>query len=226
MSLVVAKQRAPLADLVRRARRRAQLTQYELARKLGCTDSYIAKIETGKAYPATDFLVRLFEELKIDERRLVSVALPQALKPILEKVLQGLHRGKRALRPLPIFGEIVAGSPAETERKPIGEFEVLPETWSLYRYALRVSGDSMTPTIQPGDLVLVDTSLHPRQNDIIACMLGGEATLKRYIKRGTVILLKADNPAFSDIIPVTSTDDFRIEGVVLKIIERNLRPSS
>jgi SOS-response transcriptional repressor LexA len=220
------KQRGPLAELVRRARRRAHLTQYQLARKLGCTDSYIAKIETGKAYPATDFLIRLFGELKIDERRLVNAALPQALRPIVEKVVHGLRREGPSLRPLPIFGEIIAGSPAETRRAPIGELEVLPETWSLSRYALKVTGDSMSPTIQPGDLILVDTSLRPRQNDIVACTLEGEATLKRYIKRGTIILLKADNPAFSDIIPVTSTDDFRIEGVVLKIIERNLRPPS
>lgn len=221
------KQRAPLAELVRRARREAKLTQYDLARKLGCTDSYIAKIESGRAYPATEFLVHLFEELKIDERRLMSVALPQALKPILEKVVSGVRRrGGSHLRPLPIYGEIAAGYPKETPRGSLGELEVLPETWSLSRYALRVSGDSMTPTIQPGDLVLVDTSQRPRQNDIIACVLNGEATLKRYIKRGTIVLLKADNPAFSDIIPVTVTDDFRIEGVVLKIIERNLRASS
>jgi repressor LexA len=212
--------------LVRRARRRAKLTQFELARKLGCTDSYIAKIETGKAYPATDFLIRLFQQLKINERHLVNAALPQALKPIVEKVMHGLRRGEPSLRPLPIFGEIIAGSPAETRRAPIAELEVLPETWSLSRYALKVTGDSMSPTIQPGDLVLVDTSLRPRQNDIVACALEGEATLKRYIKRGTIILLKADNPAFSDIIPVTSTDDFRVEGVVLKIIERNLRAPS
>lgn len=217
--------RGPLADLVRRARHRAKLTQYELARKLGCTDSYIAKIERGRAYPATDFLIRLFEELGIDERRLFNAALPQSLKPMLEKALRGMRRGP-ALRPLPIFGEIVAGSPSEATRAPLGELEVLPETWSLSRYALKVSGDSMSPTIQPGDLILVDTSLRPRQNDIIACFLNREATLKRYIKRGTIILLKADNPAFSDIIPVTVTDDFRIEGVVLKIIERNLRSPS
>ncbi|MFQ5696369.1 MAG: helix-turn-helix domain-containing protein, partial [Terriglobia bacterium] len=115
------KRRGPLAELVRRARKRAGLTQYELARKLGCTDSYIAKIETGKAYPATEFLVRLFTELRIDERQLVKVALPRALKPILEKVMRGVRGGKPALRPLPLFGQIVAGSPAQARRAPLSE---------------------------------------------------------------------------------------------------------
>ncbi len=218
------KKLPPLAELVRRARRRAALTQFSLAKRLGCTDSYIAKIETGKAYPATDFLIRLFQQLKIEERHLVDVALPQALRPIVEKAFRSAGGSETPWRALPVFGEIVAGTPAQAKQEVLGEFEVLPETWSLSRYVLRVSGDSMAPTIQPGDLVLVDTSLRPRQNDIIACVINGEATLKRYIKRGTVILLKADNPAFPDIIPVTATDDFRIEGVILKIVERNLRP--
>lgn len=217
--------RPPLADLVRRARRRLGLKQADVARKLQCTDSYIAKIETGKAYPATEFLIDLFRELKIDDRHLVRAALPPSLKPILEKVVKGLSTGEPSWRPLPVFGTIVAGSPAQAARKAIGEVEVLPETWSPWRYLLKVSGDSMSPTIQPADLVLVDKSVRPRQNDIVACVLNGEATLKRYIKRGTIILLKADNPAFSDVIPVTSTDDFRIEGVVLKLIERHLRSS-
>lgn len=217
------KKRPPLAELVRRARRRAGLKQAELARKLGCTDSYIAKIETGKAYPAPEFLVELFRELKIDERHLVSTALPEVWKSILEKVVRKLPQEETSWRTLPVFGQIVAGNPAQAARKALGEVEVLPETWSLSRYVLKVSGDSMSPTIQPGDLVLVDKSVRPRQNDIVACVLNGEATLKRYIKRGTIILLKADNPAFSDILPVTSVDEFRLEGVVLKILERQLR---
>ncbi len=218
--------RPPLAELVRRARRRAGLKQADLAGKLGCTDSYIAKIETGKAYPAPEFLVELFRTLKIDERHLVSTALPQVWKSILEKAMRRLPKEGTSWRTLPVFGEVVAGNPAQAARKAIGEVEVLPESWSLSRYVLKVSGDSMSPTIQPGDLVLVDQSLRPRQNDIIACVLNGEATLKRYIKRGTIVLLKADNPAFSDILPVTSIDDFRIEGVVLKILERELRSPS
>lgn len=216
--------RAPLAELVRRARQRRGITQFALAKKLGCTDSYIAKIETGRAYPSAEFLVQLFRELGIGESHLVG-ALPQALRMIVEKAFRGAHPGLSPWRRLPIFGEILAGPPTETKQQVLGEFEVLPNTWSLSRYVLKVAGDSMAPTIQPGDLVLVDTSLAPRQNDIIACTINREATLKRYIKRGTIILLKADNPTFPDIIPVTSTDAFQIQGVVLKIVERTLRPA-
>ncbi|MFQ5927583.1 MAG: S24 family peptidase [Terriglobia bacterium] len=216
--------RSPLADLVRRARRHRRITQFRLAKKLGCTDSYIAKIETGRAYPSPEFLVQLFQELGIKERHLVE-ALPHGLRTIVEKAFRVPRAAASPWRRLPIFGEIVAGPPTEAPQQVVGEFEVLPETWSLSRYVLKVAGDSMTPTIQSGDLVLVDTSLAPRQNDIIACVINREATLKRYIKRGTIILLKADNPAFPDIIPVTSTDEFKIQGVVLKLVERRLRPA-
>lgn len=216
--------RSPLAELVRRARQRRRITQFALARKLGCTDSYIAKIESGRAYPSPEFLLQLFEELGIEKQHLAA-ALPPALRTIVEKAFRLPQARPSPWLRLPIFGEIVAGPPAEAKQEVLGEFEVLAETWSLSRYVLKVAGDSMVPTIQSGDLVLVDTSLAPRQNDIVACVINQEATLKRYIKRGTIILLKADNPAFPDIIPVTSTDDFKIQGVVLKIVERSLRPA-
>lgn len=216
--------RPPLAELVRRARAARGITQFALARKLGCTDSYIAKIETGRAYPSAKFLVELFRELSIEKKHLVQ-ALPQALRAIVQKAMRGAPPSPAPWPRLPVFGEIVAGPPTEAKQQVLGELEVLPETWSPSRYVLKVAGDSMVPTIQPGDLLLVDTSLVPRQNDIVACVINREATLKRYIKRGTIVLLKADNPAFPDIIPVTSTDEFRIQGVVVKIVERNLRAS-
>lgn len=46
-------------DLVREARRRAQLTQQELAEKAGTTQSSIARLESGRTRPAFDDVLRL-----------------------------------------------------------------------------------------------------------------------------------------------------------------------
>ena len=47
------------ADLVREARRRAALTQRELAERAGTTQSAIARLESGRTSPAFDQVVRL-----------------------------------------------------------------------------------------------------------------------------------------------------------------------
>lgn len=46
-------------DLVREARKRARLTQAELAERAGTTQSAIARIETGESSPSFDSVLRL-----------------------------------------------------------------------------------------------------------------------------------------------------------------------
>ena len=46
-------------DLVREARKRARLTQRELAERAGTTQSAIARLESGRTRPAFDDVLRL-----------------------------------------------------------------------------------------------------------------------------------------------------------------------
>jgi transcriptional regulator with XRE-family HTH domain len=46
-------------DLVREARRRAALTQRELAEKAGTTQSALARLEAGRTAPSFDLVLRL-----------------------------------------------------------------------------------------------------------------------------------------------------------------------
>ena len=212
----------PLGEAVRKARLGAGHTQFSLAKKLGVTDTYISQIEAGKRIPSAETMVELARELGLSDALLIEYGVPKPLREMVFRAKQKIAALGGTLT-LPVFGDVVAGPPSETTEKRIEEYVVLPHVFSLTRYVLKVRGDSMAPTIQPGDLVLVETALKPVQNDIIACRINGEATLKRYVKRGTMIFLKADNPQFADIIPVSSLDDFRVEGVVLKLLERDLR---
>ncbi|MDX6198269.1 MAG: hypothetical protein QOJ79_1420 [Actinomycetota bacterium] len=48
-------------DLVREARRRADLTQRELAERAGTTQSAIARLESGRTNPSFDLVLRLIK---------------------------------------------------------------------------------------------------------------------------------------------------------------------
>ena len=56
-----------LGNLIREKRREFGLTQSELAKKVGVTDGYIAKIEIGYQAAGLKTLYKLFEVLKIPE---------------------------------------------------------------------------------------------------------------------------------------------------------------
>lgn len=61
------------ADLVREARRRAGLTQRELAERAGTTQSAVARLESGRTSPSFDTVLRLL--------RLCGLRLDVALEP-------------------------------------------------------------------------------------------------------------------------------------------------
>ena len=50
---------------MRAARRRLNWTQLDLARRVGCTESMITKIETGRATPETKLKSDIANELNI-----------------------------------------------------------------------------------------------------------------------------------------------------------------
>lgn len=53
-------------DLVREARRRAGLTQRELAERAGTTQSAVARLESGRTSPSFDIVVRLVRLCGLD----------------------------------------------------------------------------------------------------------------------------------------------------------------
>ncbi|WP_158275548.1 S24 family peptidase [Maritimibacter sp. 55A14] len=63
---------------------------------------------------------------------------------------------------------------------------------------LKVRGDSMAPTLQDGDLVLVDRSRRDdiRDDRIYAFTEDGEARVKRLLRAGGELLLQSDNAAY------------------------------
>jgi len=57
----------------------------------------------------------------------------------------------------------------------------------------------------------------PRPRDIVAALIDGETTLKRFVVDKGRPCLQAENPAFPDLIPVT---ELMIQGVMQALIRR------
>lgn len=85
---------------------------------------------------------------------------------------------------------------------------------------IRVSGDSMKDAhIYNGDLVLYDTSLEPRNNMQVICVLNGTVLIKTYLKNDNIELHSAYN-GIPPIIVKEIDDDFNVLGIVKAVVSQ------
>ena len=89
--------------------------------------------------------------------------------------------------------------------------ELIPRPNSTF--IVRARGDSMIGSgIYPGDLLIVDRSLSPRNGSIIIAVLDGELSVKGLKLNNDQVTLSSSNPNYSDVI-VSEEMDFTIWGV-------------
>ena len=129
------------------------------------------------------------------------------------------HPRRGALAEIPLYGTIPAGLPTETVQEPVSYISV--DTISLgvrpnaKLFALRVRGDSMVnASILDGDVVFL-TPREPHEEDIVAALIDGESTLKRYLVQRGRPFLRAENPRYPDLVPVT---ELIIQGVMVGLL--------
>ncbi len=126
---------------------------------------------------------------------------------------------------IPLLGRVAAGRPIEAASQASRELEIpptlIPARFHKDAYALEVRGDSMIEDgIFDGDFVVLKKQSHAENGQTVVGLLnGGEATIKRYQKRGSRIELHAANPKYKPII-VEDDPAFRIEGVLLALFRK------
>jgi repressor LexA len=125
---------------------------------------------------------------------------------------------------VPIYGSIAAGMAQETEQEQNGCLSVDITSLGIPRnaktFALRVRGDSMIDAhICDGDHVILEFR-EPRKNDIVAALIDGETTLKRYVLQRGKPYLQAENPDYPDLIPAR---ELVIQGVMVALLRRQGR---
>ncbi|MEM1223496.1 MAG: transcriptional repressor LexA [Verrucomicrobiota bacterium] len=122
---------------------------------------------------------------------------------------------------IPVMGAIAAGYPDRVEAAgEIGRLQVDIGSAGFSNrrrsFALQVRGESMVDAeIYDGDMVVVE----PREahdGDIVAALIDGETTLKRYIqKTGEPPYLKAENKFYPELYPVA---ELSIQGVAKAVV--------
>ena len=135
----------------------------------------------------------------------------------------GLELQKSDTVTVPYYGKIAAGQPALLRDFVDAEFALDPKlAGSTGAFFLEVRGDSMEGMgILEGDLVLVEpvNGTQVQNGEIVAARLGGEATVKRYFRRASDVVLEPANSSYAPML-VKEYEDFAVLGRVVGLFRR------
>src|ERR1700693_2602674 len=126
---------------------------------------------------------------------------------------------------IPIYGQIPAGMATLTEQTIEGYVSLDTRSANISKnrekFALRVQGDSMIGAhIIDGDIVILEDSKEVHNGDIVAALIDGETTLKRYVMEHGRPYLKAENPRYPNLIPAR---ELKIQGVMVSLVRKQER---
>ena len=183
-------------------------------------DLFLAKAKTPWAVerffeedPREDF-ARALAEADV----LISMAWNKGLPPAPKlKLIQVPGTGYEGID----FGSVPAGIPELIEQQPDGfvpvDIAAIGVSKDEVLFATRVRGDSMINAhIADGDMAVLAVR-RPQYGKIVAALIDGETTLKRYVQKRGRVYLHAENPLFPDLIPAR---ELIIQGVMVALIRK------
>ena len=134
------------------------------------------------------------------------------------------HLNREAILDIPIYGQIPAGMAETVEPETDGMVSIDAASCGLKKergvFALKVRGDSMTGAgILPGDIVVLEFK-EAKSGDIVAALIDGETTLKRYVVQRGKPFLKAENPRYTNLIPAQELVIQGVQIALLRVLKR------
>lgn len=157
------------------------LTQQQMADLLGIQRPTYSRYENGERQPDFDLLCTISQKFNVSIDYLLGNDTP-----------------KTAIQ-VPVLGRVAAGVPIEAVENVIDYEELDPEIFNPnYEYfGLKLKGDSMSPRMMDGDVVIVRKQPDAESGDIaIVLVNGNEATCKQLKKHDNGISLIAYNSAY------------------------------
>lgn len=179
-----------LADTIKEIRKKNYLNQAAFAKMIGVTQSAVSQWENDLTRPNSYQLEAIAKAFNI--------SVDQLLKTENDIYI----RIKKAS--VPILGSIHGGKQVMPDTEPDG-YADLPDGANA-DFALRCVGDSMSPLILDGDLVLIRQQPDVEEGQIAAVNIDGETTLKHVYHQKDGLLLISENSKYKPIYAPFSPD--------------------
>ncbi|MEZ8196618.1 transcriptional repressor LexA [Vibrio cortegadensis] len=182
-----------------------------------------SKIEEAGMPPTRAEIARElgFRSANAAEEHLKALARKQAIE-----IIPGASRGIRILleddpdEGLPLIGQVAAGEPILAQEHVETHYKVDPGMFKPQAdFLLRVNGESMKDIgIMDGDLLAVHKTQDVHDGQVVVARVDEDVTVKRLERKGSTVLLHAENEEFSPIQVDLTSQHLAIEGIAVGII--------
>ncbi|HPE68386.1 MAG TPA: LexA family transcriptional regulator [Thermotogota bacterium] len=179
---------------LRRARESKGLPRHVIADAAGISTNGLYMYESERRGPSAVLLQRLADALGVS---IAYLAGETDLMNPPPKVTSNLKMFEENLATLPVYSSVSAGYGSIPLEEPI-DFIPRPPDISGDMWVV-VRGDSMSPKINDGDLVLVSREAHIGEKDIVVVIMEGEALVKCIEMHGESKVLTSINPEYPPI---------------------------
>ena len=165
------------------------LTQAELAKKLGVAPSTVGMYERGQREPDFETLEKIANCFSVNMNTLLG-----------KENETDITSGSLGIK-IPVLGKVAAGIPITAVENILDYEEISSEMASSGEYvALKIQGSSMEPRMYEGDVVIVRVQSSVEHGEVAVVMVdGSEATVKKVQFQSSGILLQPFNPSYEPI---------------------------
>ncbi len=210
-----------IGDRIRAARDNKELDQSTLADKAGVVTRTLQRWEKGEQVPDGVSITKIARATGVQPTWLLTgegEMYPLPSRPENVYSLPMTVRKKNRLVELPLISAVPAGKVATMFHPDhVDDYVTVDDVRDPGAFALRVKGNSMSPRIEDGDVVIVSPQAEARNGDICVVRVEGEDTLKKVKFEGTYVHLIPLNP---DYEPVTvRRKDVNFVWKVVKLIK-------
>lgn len=173
--------------------------QADLSKATGYRDGKVSAWYNGKYRPNAETMEILAKALGVSVSFLLGKEDGEAIIP------QAVET--------PVLGSVAAGVPIEAQEDVVGS--IFADRPGLF--ALKVKGESMSPRIMDGDLLLVHPQNYAEDGELVIAMIEGEATCKVLKRSHGSVMLVPFNAAFAPLVySGQEAEDLRILGKVVE----------
>jgi repressor LexA len=210
-----------IGERLRMARDNKEMDQASLAEKAGVVTRTLQRWEKGEQIPDGVSITRLARATGVQASWLLTgdgemYQVPS--RPENVYALPGNNRRRLKTVDLPLISAVPAGKVATFFHPDyVDDYVTVDDVKDPQAFALRVKGNSMSPRIEDGDVVIVSPQHEARSGDICVARVNGEDTLKKVKFEGNYVHLIPLNPEFD---PVTvKKRDMNFVWKVVKLIK-------